>query len=308
MKKKADMVTAFFKWIEERESIWRKKELQNLPPPWTEDKILQEYKFTNVFRNKDRVTRDLWTHVFNHHSALLDNGKRKWSLRNLDKLLFQICLYRLFNLPNTFLVLGPLVDNWNYSEAKKVLDKLRKADHQIFTGAYMVHAPHGSKGQPKHIPYLKLVTKIWNDRHDLLYRIEQGKSMRDAVAILSQYKMIGNFIAYEIACDLRWTPILDDAIDINTWANPGPGAKRGLNRVFNRPLNHLQPDEIFIEEMKNLLVWAGTMCKIKGLELREIEHSLCEFDKYMRVKNGEGRPRSKYHYDKPCKAGEGEVL
>jgi hypothetical protein len=28
--------------------------------------------------------------------------------------------------------------------------------------------------------------------------------------------------------------------------------------------------------------------------MREIEHSLCEFDKYMRVKRGEGRPRSKY--------------
>lgn len=26
-------------------------------------------------------------------------------------------------------------------------------------------------------------------------------------------------------------------------------------------------------------------------ELREIEHSLCEFDKYERVRRGEGRPR-----------------
>ena len=30
------------------------------------------------------------------------------------------------------------------------------------------------------------------------------------------------------------------------------------------------------------------------LEMREIEHSLCEFDKYQRVKNGEGKPRSIY--------------
>jgi len=28
--------------------------------------------------------------------------------------------------------------------------------------------------------------------------------------------------------------------------------------------------------------------------MRDIEHSLCEFDKYERVRNGEGVPRGKY--------------
>ena len=29
-------------------------------------------------------------------------------------------------------------------------------------------------------------------------------------------------------------------------------------------------------------------------ELREIEHSLCEFDKYERIRLGQGRPKQKY--------------
>ena len=33
---------------------------------------------------------------------------------------------------------------------------------------------------------------------------------------------------------------------------------------------------------------------VPTLEMREIEHSLCEFDKYQRVKHGEGKPRSIY--------------
>ena len=30
-------------------------------------------------------------------------------------------------------------------------------------------------------------------------------------------------------------------------------------------------------------------------ELREVEHSLCEMDKYQRVMRGEGRPKSRYN-------------
>jgi len=30
-------------------------------------------------------------------------------------------------------------------------------------------------------------------------------------------------------------------------------------------------------------------------ELKEIEHSLCEFDKWARVTGGEGRPRRRFH-------------
>jgi hypothetical protein len=33
---------------------------------------------------------------------------------------------------------------------------------------------------------------------------------------------------------------------------------------------------------------------IPKLELRDIEHSLCETDKWLRVALGQGRPRSKY--------------
>ena len=34
--------------------------------------------------------------------------------------------------------------------------------------------------------------------------------------------------------------------------------------------------------------------QVPSLEMRDIEHTLCEFDKYERVRNGEGKPRSIY--------------
>ena len=50
-------------WQTERESIRIKKESAVLSPPWTDDPILQEFKFCQVFREDDRTTRWFRTHI-----------------------------------------------------------------------------------------------------------------------------------------------------------------------------------------------------------------------------------------------------
>ena len=37
---------------------------------------------------------------------------------------------------------------------------------------------------------------------------------------------------------------------------------------------------------------------MEPIEMRDIEHCLCEFDKYERTRLGEGRPRAKYKVKK----------
>ena len=83
-----------------------------------------------------------------------------------------------------------------------------------------------------------------------------------------------------------------------TWANPGPGAKRGLNRIYDRALNKQMKSNLFITEMQDLLELSPDFIhgQVPSLEMRDIEHSLCEFDKYERVLNGEGKPRSIYRW------------
>jgi hypothetical protein len=119
----------------------------------------------------------------------------------------------------------------------------------------------------------------------------------------------GGFLAYEVATDLRHTRYLCDAPDIMTWANPGPGAKRGLNRLFGRPLKQEVSRSQAIEEMQAILSWSlkdmPTWVRSDAkdfkrypkprLEMRDIEHSLCEVDKYLRVQTGAGRPRAKFN-------------
>ncbi|MDI9335929.1 MAG: putative DNA base hypermodification protein, partial [Gammaproteobacteria bacterium] len=116
---------------------------------------------------------------------------------------------------------------------------------------------------------------------------------------LSQYQGWGGFMSYEVATDMRWTRYLCQASDICTYANPGPGAKRGLNRLSGRPIEFLPTIQQAIHEMnlvyqQVLKSWPSPSEDWPALEMREIEHSLCEFDKYQRVKNHQGKTRSKF--------------
>jgi len=109
----------------------------------------------------------------------------------------------------------------------------------------------------------------------------------------------GGFTAYEVVCDLRWTRYGAQWPDINVFAHAGPGALRGLNVMQGLPKRQPRKEAAALEAMRFLLgearrEWPRASKLYPRLELREIEHSLCEYDKWSRVRNGEGRPRSKF--------------
>jgi hypothetical protein len=280
------MIKKFFYWINERHQIYLKKEAKN-EPPWTKDKILQEYKFTNVFRNLDRVIKDL------HRWVVSD--------KDLDEVsgLRHIILFRMFNVTDTYLSLcggnGPVSGGkFHLARVKRFLHKRKESGKQIFTGAYII--TNNGSTRPKIDLVTEAVDVMWKAAPKIVKDLKQINTLQGAVKYMTQFPMVGQFIAYELVCDFRWTSILGNATDIWTWANPGPGAKRGLNRIHGRDLKYSQKDVDFNDEMHELLSisvdYLGNHVPL--LEMRDIEHSLCEFDKYMRVKNGEGRPRSKY--------------
>ena len=93
----------------------------------------------------------------------------------------------------------------------------------------------------------------------------------------------------------------DDAEDVLMWANAGPGAMRGLNRLTGRELGYSKRSHDWVSEMQELYKIVQTRLPAHILqrndmryEMREIEGGLCEFDKYSRIVKGEGRTRSIY--------------
>jgi len=171
----------------------------------------------------------------------------------------------------------------------------------IVTGSYIIKTPDGMN---KLKGVLWCIEKIRNDCSSMAQAIDERIALEDVWQKLKEYPYLGDFMAYEIVTDLRYTALLNNAPDILTWANPGPGAARGYSRILGKEPEYLNRSskrdrEVLIEGMRALM----NLSKDAGFdgrpdwplwEMRESEHTLCEFDKHQRTKNGEGRPRQIY--------------
>ena len=278
-------------WQTERESIRIKKESDVLPSPWTDDPILQEFKFCQVFREDDRTTRWFRNHI-------------REPMRNEEDVLMATIIFRWFNLIETgrTLIDHDLLRKWN---RKKAIYEITKQPKWI-TGAYIIKTPNG---MDKVTGVAECISHIWKARESILSRLHEKlakgeSSLEDTWLILRDYPYMGPFMAYEVVTDLRHTYLLENADDIMTWANAGPGAMRGLNRLTGRELDYSRKSHPWCEEMqdlfqevKNKLPWWIINKNDRSYEMREIEGGLCEFDKYSRIYKKEGRTRSVYKHN-----------
>ena len=293
-------------WQDERERIRLKKEVFKASPPWTEDPILREFKFCQVFREDDRTTRWFRTHV-------------RDPLKNEPEVIMATVIFRWFNFINTgrTLIEHDLLMNW---DREKAIEEVTKQPKWV-TGAYIVKTPNG---MDKVTGVAECVSHMWRDREHIINELEKfkeddGGSLKKAWLLFKGYPYMGPFMAYEVVTDLRHTYILEDATDVLTWANAGPGAMRGLNRLTGRDISFSQRSHDWNTEMQELYALAskklspyvtkltiqsGAVPSITPVtrrnpyELREIEGGLCEFDKYSRIYKKEGRTRSIFKYNK----------
>jgi|TARA_R100000995_G_scaffold20361_2_gene8460 hypothetical protein len=273
---KWDNVENFFGYINERHFIYLKRQ-DNEKPPWTEDKIIQTYSFCNVYRELDKVTiwiRENWKEPYKDHPHIP----------------FAMSVARQINHPPTLKAIG-FPESWDPTRVKAIMQDRMDNKKKVYTGAYMLTGTLGGTKVEQTID--KILTPLFNNPPKL-YEDSLEKTWKEYLP----YAGFSGFMAYEVVTDLRFTKHLENAKDIMTWANAGPGAKRGLNRIHNRKLEQTIKKDQLTAEMKELLDVSDDYLDLAlpRLEMREIEHCLCEFDKYERVRLGEGRPRSKYKY------------
>lgn len=294
MEKRQDVFDLYWYFACERQNIFWKK-IKGEPAPWTEDKILQEYKFCNSYRVNDRVSQYLLKNV-------IYNGKRYSN----EDMLFRILLFKLFNKESTWELLIENIGDISLKtfDAKKyssVLEKAISNGIKIYNDAYISCATKAFGFDRKHDNHLALLNKMFiEDR--IQDKIIKCKTMEEAFNIIKSYPLIGNFMAYQLVTDINYSDVVDWGEDEFTVA--GPGSLRGIKKCFIS-MGKMSNEDIIKymyenqdKEFKRLNLNFKRIGD-RPLQLIDCQNLFCELDKYCRQAVPElksNRSKIKKHY------------
>lgn len=294
MEKRQKVYDLYWYFACERQNIFWKK-LNNEPAPWTNDPILQTYKFCNSYRVNDRVSQ-----------YLLKNVIYNMNKYSSEDMLFRILIFKLFNKESTWEL---LIDNFsditlktfNMEKYSKVLENAIENGIKIYNDAYISCANKAFGYDRKHDNHLALLNKMFNI-DNIQEKILNCKTMENAFNIIKSYPLIGNFMAYQLVTDINYSDIVD--WKENEFTIAGPGSLRGIKKCFIDKGTMSNEDIIRYmyenqdEEFKRLNLNFKRIGNRK-LQLIDCQNIFCELDKYCRqalpdIKSN--RTKIKKHY------------
>lgn len=264
----------FVYFIKTRERARIHRDLMGAPMSVEEDALIGQYKFCNINREHDRVTRWIDAHV----RKPLTDGPADLLVRN-------ILIARIFNQPFILAQVLPVsMDITDIGRAINQLHELKAHGDAVFRGAYMMPV-HGAAGGGRSAVayYMAAVSQVRS--------LSLAASLETVADALMEVNGLGDFLANQVATDLRYTERFKNARDWFTFIRCGPGTRRGLDRWMGA-----RSETIGIGPQADY-------CK-RLLEVREILHkrddvpppilgyfndpnnlanSFCEWDKYERA-------------------------
>lgn len=261
----------------ERQEIFFKR-LQGATAPWTNDDILNKYKFTNAYRASDRVSQYLIRNV-------IYNGTY-----TPEDLFFRIILFKIFNKIETWKLIEQHIGEINYHNYSfdlydNLLTSEMSGGNTIYSAAYIMASGKSIFGYAKkHQNHLKLLEKMMED--ELPKKITEQKSMKDLYELLLGYPTIGKFLAYQYCIDLNYSELCNySEMD---FVVPGPGARDGIRKCF-RDIGNLNETDIIrfmAERQQKEFSRLGINFKTlwgRPLQLIDCQNLFCEVDKYSRI-------------------------
>ncbi len=271
----------FLWWMYERQEIFRRKELLGHNPPWTADAVLRDFHFCHVYRRLDRGTQYALEEIL--------------SRDNKAGVFLNIVVYRFLNRVESFDAMGGYIgpEAFNVAAARQ---RLRELD-TVFGAAYRINPPQ--RGYNDHVGNVLDVVE-----NDVLSRLDfwvdavfDADSMEQAWKLLTGIPGVGEFLAYELVTDLNYRHL---PFSENDFVNVGPGAAIGADRIWDVNNDQETEDQIrwVVQEQDRLydntpyelFQWDGK--KQKPLTCRSVEHALCEYGTYHRIRHEAGAGRT----------------
>lgn len=269
----------YWRFAAERQAIFFRR-LSGLSAPWTEDKILQIYKFTNAYRAADRVSQYLIRNVI-HKGEQTPN-----------EVCFRILLFKIFNRIQTWELLNQELGNISYAQYSfrlydSILTRAMARGAKIYSAAYIM--PSGGSCSPyskKHSMHLELIHRMIKD--DLPSQLANTRSMRRAFELLVSYPTIGNFLGYQLVTDFNYSNLTD--FSEMEFVTPGPGASDGVHKCFTNlgGLNEAELIKIVADRQDAEFERLGLQFHSlwgRRLQLIDCQNLFCEVSKYARLRH-----------------------
>lgn len=258
----------FVYFITEREDIRILKEA-GFEKPWTDDSLLATTRFTNIDREKDKVTRWIRDHI-------------KFNIDLIPKIYLSRIINRIENLE--------LVD-WSAPVVTICDDYINMVDSGVDlpqNNAYIISgAVPRNDGDSKFKTYCELCKNRYGDMV-ALNAIDNCQDMYSALLQLRNVG-IGSFIAGQIIADVKntkWSNLYT-ASDKREFVCHGPGSMRGLSYYTGEkitPKNFLIEFKKAHEAVLTILHKNNRHDILRQLvDAQNFQNCFCEFSKYCKL-------------------------
>src|SRR4051794_4430022 len=169
VRRNEEVYRAYWRFAAERQNVFLRRQAGEAPP-WTDDAVINTYKFTNAYRASDRVTQFLIRDV------IYDNTDRSRS----DELA-RIILFRLFSKPSTWSALEASLGDLTLAtmRSKQIIKTLQKLQERgpIYTSAFILCANNAYGKKRKFENHLAFADHM--RREVLEKRIARAKGLGD---------------------------------------------------------------------------------------------------------------------------------
>jgi len=286
----------YWRFAAERQRVFFRR-LEKLPQPWTDDPILQAYKFTNAYRASDRVSQYLIRRVIYRDDLPGDP----------EEVVFRVLVFKVFNRIETWELLeqdvGPVTHaGFTFERYDETLTRAMAGGSRIYSAAYIMPPGRSLGHDRKHRNHLTLLGRMMDD--ELQARLAAARSMQRAFDLIRSYPSIGDFLAYQYVTDVNYTTVTNFT-EIE-FVVPGPGAVDGIRKCFSDTggLNDAEVIRFMADrqeiEFERLGLNFPTLWG-RRLQLIDCQNLFCEVDKYARVRHPDaagssGRTRIKQRF------------
>jgi len=269
---------AYWRFAAKRQEVFFNR-IHGKTLPWTDDVIIQKYKFTNVYRASDRVSQFLIRNIIYTRDEYTPEDQ-----------FFRILFFKLFNKIETWeymeRVLGDIsYSSYNFDRYNNLLMQRIESNERIYSAAYIMPSGKSCFGfDNKHQNNLKLLEYMM--KTGVAKKIAITKNLRELYELLLNYPTLGPFLAFQFAIDINYSELCD--FSEMSFVVAGPGAKNGIRKCFGDLKGYKYEDIVSyvaerqdVEFNKRGLDFRSLFGR--RLQLIDCQNLFCEIDKYARV-------------------------